>query len=451
MNDRLAVLGRYSGGERFDAFAKGATGFRLGGDFQHTRFVLDEAHAQVGLLDGAVRARAFSREKIFRTSNRLLELLSNDAPFITGRGDGVNLEVAAGSHLSLTYFETILRDQKDVATFGGLPPLRGGTDGFRLLRLEALDGPRWHAAASVSQIRSTGFRGPDRDGSGAPVGLDAVMVESDIGGRILGIDLMAELARSSLGGWSELGDRSLFDLRFHGASLRRPRSFFSGSDAFNAEADFATGRSARFGAVGFTPGYRFVGEDFAGPEGELEPGLSEAYADVWWRHPSYDAVVSVEAAGGSQAQTRDYRRLIGDCRVRYRGGVVLREGLILRRNERPSALLSIQSENALGRMLMTARVDDPGGRRDVSVYTEGGMNLGRSVTLKGALYLFQSRESFYNLELEFRPRERFLARAAIGSFAPDFEDITLNRSFEFGAPPRERMLLLFARIWFGTM
>jgi hypothetical protein len=437
VNDRLALLGAYRPGDGVTAFAKGATGFRLGGTYHETQFVLEEWHLAVSLMKGSFTGRLFSREKVFRTDNRLLEILSNDAPFIEGRGDGLRLDVTAGP-LNATYLESFLRSTADIERPGGLPLFRGGGDTYRLVRLELRDAERGHLGGMLSQTRTT-------------VGEDAIMAASDVALRVFGVELMAELARSSPGSWAAFGGGSLFDLRPRELALDRISDLFSENDAFGAEADLMHGGSARLGSLGLVGGYRFCGSRFVDPQGELEPGLSETYMNAWWKHPKYDAMASVEATDWRRRGEPERRGLVGCYRVRYRGGFELRQGILCMTNRRCATVVSLVDENRLSRILTTARLDDLGERNDLSFYAEGGMNLGASVTATGALYLYRSMESFYNIGLEFRPRERFLLRAAVGSFTPALEDVELGRPPDLEPPLRDRTLLLFARVWFGSI
>ena len=50
LNDRLAILGELDLARDASLFAKGATGFRLGGGHQDEQFILDQAHVGFDLL-----------------------------------------------------------------------------------------------------------------------------------------------------------------------------------------------------------------------------------------------------------------------------------------------------------------------------------------------------------------------------------------------------------------
>lgn len=436
VNDRLAVLAQYRAGVRWDVFVKGATGSRFEGEEREARFALAEGHARARLLGGALEGRLFSRERIFRTDSRLLEVLSNDASFIDARGEGCLLALTEGP-LRARYIESFLRNPAEVEAASGLPLLRGGGDTYRLLSFELRSAPRAHVGGLLSQTLTT-------------AGEDAVMIGSGAGLRFLGIDCYAELARSSPGRWDDLAGRSLFDLRLGDATVDRPSALLSPYNAFAAEASFVSARSPWLGVAGAAGGYRFRGASFMNAEGELDARLSETYLTAWWKHPLYDVSVDVEATRGDREGSAEYRRLVASARARFRGAFELREGILCSSGDRSSAFVTLIDENRLSRMLVTARLDGLGEDNALSFDAEGGMNLGRSVTLGGALFVYRGAESLYHVDLEFRPRDRFLLRVAFGSFTPADEGIALARRFDAVPPAGERAITLLARIWFGS-
>jgi hypothetical protein len=438
VNDRLAVLGEIIHPWGVTVFAKGATGFRLAGEYQEQQFVLDQAHVGFDLLGGAVSGRLFSRERVYRTDHRLLKLLSDESSSIVSRGEGIALDVNAGAHLSLSYIESILRD--DIAIHGGLPSFHGGEDRLRVLRLEGFQKTRWHAGLTISETLFGSYN-------------ERITVGTDVGLRVRGIDLLAELARTQAGGWRELRRNALFDLNW---SAARPADFgalFSDNDAFAAGIEGLRIEMGDWGAVGLVPEYRCTGYAFASFEGEFTRGLCESRLLAWWRPANYDALLSVDAADG-EWRGQDFSRLVGSARMRYRGGFELRESILCTANERSSAAISLIDDNAFSRIVMTARIDDFGDRNLLSYLARGTLNFGSRLSAKSSLYLYRSRLNRYNVEVEFRPRERFLFQASFGSFVPEDESIQFNRTFEaypleFYPPSGDRFIGFFTRIWFG--
>ena len=437
LNDRLALLGQLTLKERFTVFAKGATGVRLRWQYQEEQFVLEQGHAGFKLLRDRIQGRLFVRERVFRADTRLMELLSNDAAFFRSGGEGLTLTMNAGSHLIARYLGSAVRSSDRIGASDGLPVFRGGTDTFHLLRFEALQRARWHAGVMLSQTRSIAYG-------------DAVTVGTDVGIRVRGVDLLAELARARRGSWEELRASSLLDLNPAALSFDRPSSLFSGSNAFSAEADGLDLRLGDAGSAGIVPGYRYSGNEFVNPQGEVGAGISETYAVLWWKPARRQALLSFDAVEGSRGN-EEIRRLTENLRLTYRGGFELRESVVCSVGKRASVIVSLLDDAKHSRVRMTARIDDLGSENELSYITEGAINFGPRVTAKGVLYLHRSRMNYYSVGFEFRPRERFLFQLALGSFTPVYEDIMLTDSFDFEQPLKERSILLCSRIWFGGM
>jgi hypothetical protein len=435
LSDRLAVLGEVDFDGRFSIFAKGATGMRLEWDLQSEQFILEQGHIELNEWGGAVRARAFSRERVFRVGRQLLRILSDESPFVEGRGEGLVVQARAGSHFSLDYIGSVLEDSAAIGAHGGLPSFEGGSEALQTLRLEAGTGNRWYAGFTLSDIRSM-LHG------------DFVTVGTDLGFRINRAWMCAELARTQSGSWQDLRGSSLFDLEPSALGSGGFSDVFSEHDAFSGEIAVPDVSLGRMGTAGIVPGYRFAGSEFIDPEGEVVPGERESYCIAWWKSAEYDALASIEASAGS-AQEGDFRRLAASARMRYLGGFELRESLLCSRGRRSSAIVAVSNDNARARVSMIARLDDLGAGNDLSFGTDGAINIGSRVTARNVLYLYRSRTSLYNVQFEFRPRDRFLMMIAFGSFAPTFEGLEIGRAFDLQAPSNERFISLAARIWFG--
>jgi hypothetical protein len=437
LNDRLAVLGELTLRDQFTFFAKGATGFRLESDYEKEQLVLEQGHAGFKFLGEGVQGRLFMRERMFRTDLRLMEILSNDAAFFRDGGDGLSLELKAGSHLRMQYLGAAVRSFDEIGRSGGLPLFRGAADAFHMVRFEALERSRWHAGVLLSQTRSLAYG-------------DAVTVGADVGARFRGVGFVAELARAQSGSWEELREGSLFDLRLSTWRLDRLSSVFSEKSAFSAEAEGLVLRLGGAGSAGIVPGYRYSGRAFMNAQGEVGQGINETYAIAWWKPAAYDALVSLDGVDGSRGD-ESARRLIERLRLGCRGGLEFRENIMWRAGKRAAVTLSLQNDTKLSRLRMTLRIDEFGRENELSYLAEGGINFSPSVAANGVLYLYQSRMSSYSFGFEFRPRQRFLFRLALGSFIPTYEELMLGESFEFDPPLRERSVLLSSRIWFGGM
>jgi hypothetical protein len=329
----------------------------------------------------------------------------------------------------------VLEDSAAIGAHGGLPSFEGGDDALQTLRLEAGAGRRWYAGFTLSEIRST-FNG------------DFVTVGTDLGVRIGRAGIYAELARSQSGSWRDLRESSFFDLEPDAFGSGGLGAVFSPDDAFSGEIEVPDVPLGRLGTVGIVPGYRFAGGEFLDPQGEVVPGEEASYCVAWWKSAEYDALASIEASDGSGSEG-DFRRLIASVRMRYRGGLELRETLLCSTGSRSSALVSVSNDNARARVSTVARLDDLGAANDLSFGTDGAINVGSRITARSVLYLYRSRTSLYNVQIEFRPRERFLMMIAFGSFVPSYEGLEIGRDFELQSPSNERFISLAARIWFG--
>ena len=435
--DRLAVFGEARARAGLAVFLKGAAGRRLEGWSRENRFMLDQGHVSFALPGAPIDGRLFLRERLFRTDHRLMKIVSDDAPFLEGRGEGLALAARIGQSVRIQYLETAERDPAEVERAGGLPLFRGGCDVFRLLRFEAARRGRFRAGALLSQVRSLSAG-------------DAVMVGVDIEARSGEIALIAELYRSQPGGWDDLGGASLFDLDFGRFDLDEPSRVFSENDAFHLEIEGLTLRGGRFGSAGVVPGYRFAGAAFANPQGEIAPGADEAAVLVWWRPPKSDALLSIDAADGSRAGEA-YRRLAGEARLRYRGGFEVSSRVIADEGDRPALVVSLASDIGLSRTLLASRIDDFGDRNDLAFFAQSSIRLTGAVTAGGALYLFGSRTSRYSVGFEFRPRGRFLLTVAGGSFTPGFEAAAMRFGEEPVAPPEDRSLVISGRFALGGL
>ncbi len=434
-NDRLAVLGEADFEGRLSIFAKGATGLRLDGEMQTEQFILDQGHVAFNGWDGAVRARAFTRERVFRVGRQLLRVLSDESPFVEGRGEGLALRARAGNHFALEYVGSILEDSAAVGEHGGLPSFDGGEEALQTLRFEVGTGRRWYGGFMLSEIRSTRYG-------------DFVTAGADLGVRFGPAGISAEFARTQSGSWGDLEGSSPFDLDSSAFGSDPLSAVFSPHDAFSGEIEIPDIALGRYGTVGIVPGYRFSGSEFLDPEGEVVPGEQESYCVAWWKSAEYDALASIEASDGS-GREGEFSRLVASARTRYRGGFELAERLLCSTGSRSTALVSVSNDNSRSRVTMVARIDDLGAGNELSFGTDQAINIGSRVTARNVLYLYRSRTSLYNIQIEFRPRDRFLMMVAFGSFVPSSDGMLLGRAFDAPAPSSDRFISLAARIWFG--
>lgn len=424
----------------FDLFLKGSSGYRGEREgVRRNRFALAQGHLGFDPPWRWMEGMLFLRERRFRTHHELLPLVSNDAPFLDGRGQGVRLDIGDTSRrIRIRYLDAILRTE-DLSVHGGLPTFRGGGDVFRMLCGSFAVGDRARIGFTASEARSIA--------SG-----DGVMIGSDIDIAVGGVRLIAELARTVRGRWSDLRDASLLGLDPRKARLGSFSEIFSPGAAFSTEVHGLETASERWGDFLAVPGYRFYGRRFFAPHGEITGGLVESSLVTWWRHPHVDAGGGIEACERYDGATGErYGLMRGSARARVRGGFDVTGNALFVEGRRPTMILSIIDEHDRARIRTTVRLDDAGGGNALTFLAEGQMNLGASWSLRNTLYLYRSLKSHYTVELEFRPGRRFLLRAAVGSFRSFEEDIMMHRALDPAPPSGERWLSIYTRVWFGRI
>ena len=437
MHDRVAVLAEWTPAPHLRLFAKGATGLRkIEGDIYRNRFFLEQGHIQVDVGESILGARLFLRERIFRTDHKLIPVVSNDSPNIDGRGEGAYLRIGLGGHVKLVYTESLLREESRLDRYGGMPPFEGGGDVFRFLRLKLGSGPV-RTGLFLSEVRSTRVD-------------DVVLLGADIEVGYGGVTFVGELVRSQRGRWKDLEDTSLFGVDLGKWKPNRSSAALSDETIFAAEVLGLETGNASIGRFGLVPGYRYYGRLYSGHVGEITAGLVETYLTSWWRHPAYDLLCTLEGGQLYDGSAGDeYGFLHGTVRMRLKGGFDVESGLIAGEGDSPSTVLTLLDENKLTRLSTTARLDGAGEENDLSFIADGSMNLSRSITLRSTLYLCRSAESYYWIGVELRPAPRFLCALSFGSFHPYYEGIMLKRAHAPEAPPKERRISVFTRIWFG--
>ncbi|UCF06370.1 MAG: hypothetical protein JSV33_04890 [bacterium] len=439
ISDRAAVLVEYVPSLSFRIFCKGATGIRKIEDgVPGNRFILEQGHVCATTRSGSLAGRIFLKERVFRTDHKLLYFISNDSRNVGRGGEGIRIAAGYGRRFGLLYTESVLRSEESYKKYGGFSPLDGGGDIFRFLRLTlGLGGVR--TGMLLSEIRS------QRLG-------DMVAVGTDLDIRIRRITLVAELARMQPGAWSDLEKGVLFGIDPRKFRPNRVSAVFSGKTVFAAEAAGLEIGNSSLGTVGLIPGYRYIGREFVDRVGELPDGVIETSLTSWWRHPVYDLFSMLEAVRRYRYEDgvdRDHLR--GLIRARLRGGFEVENGVLVREHDKPSCFLSLLDENKLTRLAATARLDDLGGKNDLSFLVTGSMNFARSFSFRSTLYLYRSVESYYNVACEYRPGPRFLCVISAGSYVPLDEGLQLRHEFEHEPPLRERRVSVLARIWFGEI
>jgi hypothetical protein len=440
LSDRFAGMAFFEPYRGLGLFVKGATGERAEeSPACRERFFLDQGH--IGYSAGALGlgGKLFLRERVFRSTFRLLPITANETPFTGSRGEGAVLGYRAGSLVHIRYIGAHLRDDTGAGSTAGLPLLHGGGDALHSLELDSRP-VRWlRLGLAAQQVRSI------------PYG-DSGLLAAGFGVDVAGLDLTCELARSAEGGWDDFGPIGLFDLDFGDLSAGSFSSIFSEASAFSAELNGLCYRSQRLGSVFIVPGYRFTGTEFSDPAGEIIPGLIESHLTAWWRHPTLDLQASLEARDTYCSEMAEgYATIHGLARARLTGGFDASGGVIYISDRDPAIVLTLLDENPNYRISATARIDSAGAGNVFSFLCSGSFNLTRSVAVRSRVYLYESSRSLHDISLEFRPRQAFLLAAGFGSYVPYGEEIAIRREGVLPEPYEERMITVSGRIWFGGL
>lgn len=437
VSDRLAVLGILRVSSSVSIFAKGTSGGYLAGDFRENRFLLDQAHIDFSIAKRAICARLFERERLYRTDHKLLKIVSDEAPFLERRGEGILLNARAGDFLDISYLEAALRDASQVEKVGGLPIFKGSADLMRSIRLETKPVRSFRAGAFLSQTKSTSFE-------------DAAIVCADFEIRLGDQSLIAELARSHRGSLDDLLNVSLFDVDLGDFSFDRPSRVFSPNNAFSVQVEGLSFISPRFGKVTLVPSYSFCGYSFSDIQGELRPASDETSLLAWWHPRTRDAMLAIEGKEGSIGGKK-YRALSSDIRMRLKGGFEFAGRVVGSDDISSWGYISLASETNLSRTCIAMRMEDFGSSDKTAFLAQNSINVTKKTSLNFAVYAFDSKTSRYSVGARFRPNDRFFLVFEIGSFRPRSEEMILEYGDSPAAVPEERAIDIFGRFAFGGM
>lgn len=420
-----------------ELFLKG--GIRYDEEYEEgrrSRLMLKQGHASFdrGFMD--MRLKLSARERIFRTGNRLLQLVSNDSELLGEGGESLSMKFSPVDNLDIAYTESILRSRESVEEDGGLPLFRKGGDRFRSLEIRT-SFRHAHAGLILSETRSLQ--------SG-----DHSLIGTDLGFYAGGKMLLLEFAGSNPGRFDELKDQKLFGIELSRTRPGRLSEAFSDDLALSAEILGIEYNLKGIGKMGFIPSYTYRGGNLIDPEGELAAGFVQSMMTGWWKHPSLAMMVAFDA--GERFCNNLEKKMAffaGRVGTRFRMGFESRGSVILKEGEDPSLALSFLDENEKTRMTVTARIDGAGSDNVFSFLAEGGLRLNRKWTVRTDLLFQDSKYSVYDIELEFHPDRRFLFSASFGSFRPFDENVRLLHDFYPEVVSEERRITFFTRIWLG--
>ncbi len=439
LNDRVSILMHTSPLKKMNIFLKGATGLRkVEAGLYSNRFFLEQGDIRYSLPDRDFSVRLFLRERIFRTGNRLLPLVSNDTPMLYRRGEGLALDACVRRVLWLSYRHAAFYEEDRIEKNGGLPSFSAAGEYMNLFECE-VRGEFWHLGLIVSETRSA-------------IHPDAVMAGTGLGIGIGGTDLLVEFAKSAPGRWNEIGIGRFIDFDMGNGKWGSISRVFPDDIVFSAEISGLEYDLSGRGKMGVIPSYRYYGKDFIWRPGEFAGGLVKSSIMTWWRHSTLAIMTALEASDMYDSYTSERTTsLEGMLRARLKGGFESTGRVILRDGKGSVLVLSFIDDNSLTRMRVSARLDGVGRENDFSFLTEGSMNLNNSWALRSVLFLQGSLESLYSMELEFRPSKRFLFKAAFGSFVPGGEANMLIHDHYPSLLDKERRISVYTRIWLGEM
>ncbi|MBN2185357.1 MAG: hypothetical protein JW746_08520 [Candidatus Krumholzibacteriota bacterium] len=439
LNDRISLLFQVIPWKDTMLLLKGASGERsLDDEGYRNRMILEQGDIRYALRDGRMNFRLFMRERVFRTRNRTLNLMSDDLPEISGNGQGVKLEARAvkGVNISVTSADFFERSQLEKS--GGLPIFNGAPEEVDLVEIET-SRDFWHIGLMLAESRSA---------SAGNISLAGGTMGTGIGNTRLSV----EFAKSVSGRLKELGDSRFLDIagsdiRFGRVSRGLPDDMEIGTEVTGFEC-----RVDGIGRFGVVPSYRYCGKRFLWNKGESSPGIIESSILSWWKHQDLSVSAQLEFCDSySSLLYESYRAISGTLRMEFKEGFESIEKIIISEDKRSTLILSLLDDRYGSRVRLLTRLDDAGGTNHLSFLAEGSIDLDRSWSLRSSLFHQRSGENLYGMELEFRPKDRFLFRAGFGSYNPSNEASSIfhdqvPRFFE-----KERMISFYTRIWFGEM
>ncbi|MBN2070970.1 MAG: hypothetical protein JW814_05885 [Candidatus Krumholzibacteriota bacterium] len=439
LNDRLSLLFQFTRFRDVRFFLKGASGVRDERTGKHrNRLLLEQGDIRYRLAGEGLGVRLFMRERIFRTRNRELNLISDDIPEISGKGQGIALDAKAWGHLYLRLGSADFYETSQIERKAGLPLFSDAGDEMDWIEIEA-GGKRWHAGFILAENRSS-IKG-NRSIAGVTAG-------KGIGTAMLQI----EFVRSIKGRAQDLWRLGLPDIDSERISFGEVSRGLPDDMAFQTEVTGIERRFEGIGKLGVVPSYRYSGNDYSWEKGELAPGTVESNITSWWKHDELALSVFMEASDlYSGPPGERCRSLSTVLRTEFKKGFESREKMILAEGRKPVFLFSLLDDRYGSRMRFMTRIDDYGGRNEFYFLAEGGIDLDSSWSIRSTLFHHGKGESFYNAELEYRPQKRFLFRAGFGSFDPACESISIWNDPVPREVEKQRMISFYTRIWLGEI
>ncbi|MCK4537236.1 MAG: hypothetical protein KAV42_00425 [Candidatus Krumholzibacteria bacterium] len=402
------------------------------------QLIIEQGHISVDWAAMAMKARLFSRERVYITGNRLLKPVSSDAPLLENNGEGVGISVHPGKNLKITYLGVSIPERVSIIRHGGFPVLHGTNDRFNLLEIR-VSSRSSRLGLIFSETRSDEYG-------------DVLMAGVDAGIRYRGLGILLDILEARRGRLESIGDWKVLDIDYERMSLADISSELPGSMAMSAEIHGIERRSRKWGEIGIIPSWKYYGADLIVPCGEVVPGLTETRLTSWWKHPDLALSIFIDAVDSYRSGYTEGQGFIRTMiKERFRNGLSITEGMILRESRDPLLLLSMMDDSEAGSMRFTSRLENPGDRNILSFLAEGQMNLTGRLALRTSLFLQNSLESLYSAEVEFRSGNRFLFRAGFGSFINYDIGARLLYGLENESIEKNRYISFYGRVALGDI
>jgi len=439
LSDRFAAMLRMGAHGLLDIYLKGAAGTLENLDgLSFRRFMLDESHAILN-LPYDLKLGLFTRERVFTDDLLLLKLLSNQSSLDYRNAFGGQVVFNPSGTLYMRFIHASFKSFNGIQTHYGLPFFSMPSGTFNQLRVKFSTASRVRVGVSISELRSVSL-------------MDNSVIAADLGVELFGAEFMMEFAKGFNEAISKIEISSEKGPEFKKMRIGELSPVFNDNEAFAVSVYGIEYRSRKVGVVGFEPSYRYSGRKFLDLFGEVIPGDVESYATIWWRHPRHAFIVDAVLRDRSFIDhSYSDRSVNAGAYLRFKNGIELRNRLVVSEGRKPSLVATVVSRDGHARLRMTGRFDDLGCTDRFSFFSEGWMNIGKTMELGCTLFLSPSGRAYYSLNFELRHGTSFLTTISYGSFMPNYSGISLERDYQVVEPSADRRLLVSTRFYLGSL
>ncbi len=439
-SDRFSAMGLFHPWNPVECFVNGGSGFIYNGEPEDGRdsFHLRQGHIGMEIWGGRISGLLFMRERVYHTGHRLIKIISDDSPLLENRSEGIKLTMAnAGREWYLSWTLARMHDAGKIEDNYGMTMFSSTGEYLSIIRGRTSLGNLVRSGVTLSSV------------NGSPEGNMAVL-GMDLGLSFSKLEILAELARTLRGDWNNLKEVRLLGLTPDKITSDGFSGIFSSRNTFSAEIHGIDFSREWLGKAGIIPGYRMVGEEFDSYLSRLDSPIIATYMDAWWKSGKYDQMLTLRMEDAYRSDTgREYQRVEGRMRLRFKGGFEIVPGLQINHPESESVSLFMLSDWSSARVSAAVKVLDPGGENRFFFSTRGSMNTASDLRFFSSLYLHDSNQSFYQVGMEFRPGKRFRFNISAGSYLPYEDNTGMSRGYYPVAPVKRRYISIYTRAWFG--